>query len=151
VIGPGHADKLSARRKLMAMGILERVWTYPWRDLVGRDQDRRHYGARDSFTEDQIYCVYPASIEAAAEAADRLKEGHKVVVNLERAAHEMQQRIVDFLSGVVFALEGDACRITDGVFMFVPEGVAVDLAGPGDPQHKGFSSAGPTFRPRAVS
>ncbi len=134
----------------MAMGILERVWNYPWRDLVGREQERRHFGARDSFAEDQIYCVYPTGIDAAAEAADRLKEGHKVVVNLERASAEMQQRIVDFLSGVVFALEGDACRITDGVFMFVPEGVAVDLAAPAE-QHKGFSSAGPTFRPRAVS
>ena len=46
------------------------------------------------------------SFENAQQAADGLKEGHQQIVNLEKATPEVCTRVIDFLSGVIYALDG---------------------------------------------
>lgn len=65
--------------------------------------------------------------EDAKVAADGLKSGEQQIVNLERATPQMGERIIDFLNGVCYALDGTVERVGEKVYMFVPANVAVEV------------------------
>jgi cell division inhibitor SepF len=65
--------------------------------------------------------------EDAKLAADGLKGGEYQLVNLERATPQMAERIIDFLNGVCYALDGTVERVGEKVYMFVPANVAVEV------------------------
>lgn len=65
--------------------------------------------------------------EDAKLAADGLKSGEFQIVNLERATPQMAERIIDFLNGVCYALDGTVERVGEKVYMFVPANVAVEI------------------------
>jgi cell division inhibitor SepF len=65
--------------------------------------------------------------EDAKQAADGFKSGEQQIVNLERAAPAMAERILDFLSGVTYALDGNVERIGEKVFLFAPANVYVNM------------------------
>jgi cell division inhibitor SepF len=65
--------------------------------------------------------------EDAKLAADGLKGGEFQIVNLERATPQMAERIIDFLNGVCYALDGTVERVGEKVYMFVPANVAVEV------------------------
>ena len=65
--------------------------------------------------------------EDAKLAADGLKAGEHQIVNLERATPQMGERIIDFLNGVCYALDGSVERVGEKVYMFVPANVVVDV------------------------
>jgi cell division inhibitor SepF len=65
--------------------------------------------------------------EDAKLAADGLKCGEYQVVNLEKATPQMAERIIDFLNGVCYALDGTVERVGSRVYMFVPANVSVDV------------------------
>ena len=65
--------------------------------------------------------------EDARLAADGLKSGEHQLVNLERATPAMAERIIDFLNGVCYALDGTVERIGERVYMFVPANVTVEV------------------------
>ena len=61
----------------------------------------------------------------AQEIADHIKNRRAVVVNLQRIQHDQAKRIVDFLSGTVYAIGGDIQRIGSDIFLCTPENVDV--------------------------
>ncbi len=63
----------------------------------------------------------------AKAAADGLKEGEQQIVNLERATPLMSERIIDFLNGVCYALDGSVEKVGEKVYMFVPHDVQVEV------------------------
>jgi cell division inhibitor SepF len=65
--------------------------------------------------------------EDAKVAADGLKGGEQQIVNLEKATPQMAERIIDFMNGVCYALDGTVERVGDRVYMFVPANIAVDV------------------------
>ncbi len=75
-------------------------------------------------------------IDDAKIAADGLKSGEHQIINLEKAKPEMAERILDFLVGACYALDGKVNRIGDRVYMFVPANVDVDTADEGTPVYR---------------
>ncbi len=67
----------------------------------------------------------PRVYAEAQEIADHLKNRRAVVVNLQRIQHDQAKRIVDFLSGTVYALGGDIQRIGSNIFLCTPDNVDV--------------------------
>ena len=67
----------------------------------------------------------PESLDEAGTVCDLLKTNKTVVVNLENVKHDEAQRIVDFLGGVVFALEGDIQYISNKIFVIAPKNVEI--------------------------
>ena len=65
--------------------------------------------------------------EDAKLAADGLKSGEQQIINLERATPQMAERIIDFLNGVCYALDGTVERVGEKVYMFVPASVMVEV------------------------
>lgn len=67
----------------------------------------------------------PRMYAEAQDIADHLKNRRPVVVNLQRLDHEQARRIIDFLSGTVYAIGGDIQRIGTHIFLCTPDNVEV--------------------------
>lgn len=70
----------------------------------------------------------PRSYEEAQEIADHLRSRRPVVVNLQRVRTEQAIRIVDFLSGTVYALNGGITKIGPNIFLCTPDSVEIQGA-----------------------
>ncbi|WP_397537438.1 cell division protein SepF [Rummeliibacillus pycnus] len=68
----------------------------------------------------------PRVYAEAQDIADNLKNKRAVVVNLQRIDRDQGIRIIDFLSGTIFALGGDIKRIGTDIFLCTPDNVEVD-------------------------
>ncbi len=73
----------------------------------------------------KVILVEPSSYSESTEIADHLKNRRAVVVNLQRIDHEQGRQIVDFLSGIVYALGGDIQKIGLCIFLCTPDNVEV--------------------------
>jgi cell division inhibitor SepF len=69
--------------------------------------------------------VAPARFGDATEIADCLKTNRPVIVNLVAAERDLQRRMIDFCSGVTYALSGEMEKVTDQVFLLAPSNVKV--------------------------
>ncbi|GMB08537.1 cell division inhibitor SepF [Thermolongibacillus altinsuensis] len=67
----------------------------------------------------------PRAYAEAQEIADHLKNRRAVVVNLQRIEHDQAKRIVDFLSGTVYAIGGDIQQVGTKIFLCTPDNVDV--------------------------
>ncbi|MCE5315112.1 MAG: cell division protein SepF [Armatimonadota bacterium] len=67
------------------------------------------------------------SFENAQQAADGLKEGHQQIVNMEKASPEVCVRVIDFLSGVIYALDGYIERVGEKVYLFTPSNYVIEV------------------------
>ena len=76
--------------------------------------------------------VHPDRFEQAADIADRIAERNAIVLNLETAPKELTRRMLDFLSGVTYALGGKVKKVSGSTYIITPAGM--DFMGDsGDP------------------
>ncbi|MBQ2613835.1 MAG: cell division protein SepF [Clostridia bacterium] len=73
----------------------------------------------------RVVVLQPESFEEAKDITDHLKERKPIIVNLESVEREIARRIVDFLGGAVYALDGDMQKITNGIFLIAPHNVGI--------------------------
>ncbi len=71
-------------------------------------------------TQLKVVVLQPTTYNDATEIAGHLKEKKPVVVNLERLDKETARKIVDFLSGAVYALDGNMQKVANGILLIVP-------------------------------
>jgi len=69
--------------------------------------------------------VAPQSFDSAKDVADRFKAGQPVVMDLSGADRDLARRLIDFSSGMCYALGGNMERVTPGVYLITPVGVEV--------------------------
>ena len=75
----------------------------------------------------QVVIIKPSCYEDAQEICDQVKTKRPVVVNLEKVEYPVAQRIMDFLSGTCYSLEGSIQRVANNIFIIAPENV--DISG----------------------
>jgi len=73
----------------------------------------------------RVHVVAPSRFGDAKEIADRLKDSRPVIVNLQNADRDLQRRMIDFCSGVTYALSGEMEKVADQVFLLTPTNVKV--------------------------
>ena len=73
----------------------------------------------------QVVLFRPTSFNDTSKAADDLRNRKAVLLNLENVDKAMSRRVVDFLSGCVYALEGDVKKIAQSAYLFCPHNVGV--------------------------
>jgi len=76
-------------------------------------------------TQLKVVVVTPETFDEARDIADHLKQKKPVVINLEGVEKEIARRIVDFLSGAVYALDGNIQKISSGIFLIAPYNVGI--------------------------
>ncbi|HZT91115.1 MAG TPA: cell division protein SepF [Gaiellaceae bacterium] len=73
----------------------------------------------------RVHLVLPRSFNDAQQIADRFKQGIPVILNLQSADGELSKRLIDFASGLTYALNGGMQRVADKVFLLTPRNVEV--------------------------
>jgi cell division inhibitor SepF len=73
----------------------------------------------------RVHVVAPMQFGDARQIADRLMANQPVIVNLQVADRELMRRMIDFCSGVAYALNGKMERVADKVFLVTPSNVKV--------------------------
>jgi Uncharacterized protein conserved in bacteria len=73
----------------------------------------------------EMKVVKPDSFETVTQIADLLLSKKTVLLNLEDTNKETARRLIDFLSGIAYAIEGDLKRIANNTFVITPHNVAV--------------------------
>lgn len=73
----------------------------------------------------KVVLLEPRAYAEAQDVADHLKNRRAVVVNLQRIQHDQGKRIIDFLSGTVYAISGDIQKIGTDIFLCTPDNVDV--------------------------
>ncbi|GAE29165.1 cell division protein SepF [Halalkalibacter hemicellulosilyticus] len=73
----------------------------------------------------KMILLEPRTYDEAQEIADHLKNRKAVIINLQRISHDQAKRIVDFLSGTVYAIGGDIQKVGTHIFLCTPDNVDV--------------------------
>jgi len=71
----------------------------------------------------QLHLVVPRSFNDAQQIADKFKSSIPVILNLQSADQELSKRLIDFASGLTYALDGGMQRVADKVFLLTPANV----------------------------
>lgn len=110
------------------------LWTR-LRSLVGLGQDEASESAPANATNIRYrrfhayhVCIRKEihSLEDARVAADGLKEGVQQIINLASTPQGVRERVIDFLNGVVYAIEGSVERVSEHVFVYAPPQAIID-------------------------
>ena len=97
--------------------------------------------AEEALTEEggaKMILLEPRAYSEAQQIADHLKKRNTVVVNLKRVTPEQAKRIVDFLGGTIYAINGKIQKIGGGIFLCAPNNVSVQGEITGDTDGKGI-------------
>ncbi len=74
----------------------------------------------------KMMLLEPRAYSESQQIADHLKERNAVVVNLKRVTPDQAKRIVDFLSGTLYAIGGNLQKLGGGIFLCTPNNVNVE-------------------------
>lgn len=88
---------------------------------ISADEALKSIGGEGS----KLILLEPRAYSESQQIADHLKNRHTVVVNLKRVTADQAKRIVDFLSGTIYAIGGDLQKIGGGIFLCAPNNINV--------------------------
>jgi cell division inhibitor SepF len=88
------------------------------------------------------YVVAPVRFSDAKEIGDHMRQSNPVIVNLQQADRDLQRRMIDFCSGIAYALSCDMERVADQVFLLTPSNVTVSAEERARLESRGFHSDG---------
>jgi len=107
--------------------------------LFGEKQAREVEGIEDEFYSvsekdyqddeskngSKMILIEPRAYSESQTIADHLKKRNSVVVNLKRVTSDQAKRIIDFLTGCVYAIGGDLQKLGNGIYLCTPKNVSV--------------------------
>ncbi|MGH2931321.1 MAG: cell division protein SepF [Gaiellaceae bacterium] len=107
-------------------------WTEPEESQGARTAVLRPSGGRrgavaavPSTSPSRVHLVVPRSFNDAQQIADKFKEGTPVILNLQGSDQDLSKRLIDFASGLTYAMDGNMQRVADKVFLLTPRNVEV--------------------------
>lgn len=110
---------------------------------VFTDNADSYYGktAEEALKDDggaKMILLEPRAYSEAQQISDHLKKRNTVVVNLKRVTPEQAKRIVDFLGGTIYAINGKIQKIGGGIFLCTPNNVSIQGEITGETDGKGI-------------
>lgn len=87
---------------------------------------RETYHEENGIAGSKMMLLEPRAYSESQQIADYLKARNAVVVNLKRVTPDQAKRIVDFLSGTIYAIGGDLQKLGGGIFLCTPNNVNVE-------------------------
>jgi cell division inhibitor SepF len=103
-------------------------------DMPSRSRVLEPVGAADV----QVHLVTPQSFNDAQEVADRFKRSVPVILNLQTTESDLAKRLIDFASGLTYALDGGMQKIAEKTFLLTPRNVEVSAEERARLVEKGF-------------
>jgi cell division inhibitor SepF len=133
-----NVRRLSSRRRrdeiddIFADDVGTERRTAPLRPVGGRGNGRGSSG------DVRVHFVAPKSFNDVQDVADKFKDSIPVILNLQGTDTDLSKRLIDFSSGLTYALEGGMQRIADKVFLLTPHNVEVSAEERARLVEKGF-------------
>ena len=116
----------------MAFKKLKNLFSYNGDDdnLMGTEDEYYSMSEEEALKEadksgNKMILLEPRAFSESQQIADHLKNRNSVVVNLKRVTTEQAKRIIDFLSGVIYAIGGSMQKIGVGIYVCAPKNVNV--------------------------
>lgn len=113
---------------------------YDGEDYEGIEQPQQAnqtFGSAGAGTALELKVIRPERFETVTQIADHLINNRTVVLNLEATNKETARRMIDFLSGVAYSIEGNLKKVANNTFVITPGNVAVS----GEQQAQAFQAA----------
>ena len=111
---------------------LKKIFTYDGDDdnLLGTEDEYYNMSEEEAIKEadkssNKMILLEPRAYSESQQIADHLKNRNSVVVNLKRVTSDQAKRIIDFLSGVIYAIGGSMQKIGVGIYLCAPKNVNV--------------------------
>ena len=111
---------------------IKKIFTYDGDDenLMGTEDEYYTMSEDDAIKEadksgNKMILLEPRAFSESQQIADHLKNRNSVVVNLKRVTTDQAKRIIDFLSGVIYAIGGSMQKIGVGIYLCAPKNVNV--------------------------
>ena len=98
---------------IMSDGLNDQFYDFKTEEAVAEDGSTK------------LVLLEPRAYSEAQQIADQLKSRNTVVVNLKRVTSDQAKRIIDFLSGTLYAIGGDLQKIGGGIYLCTPKNVNV--------------------------
>ena len=95
------------------------------------------FGSASTGTALELKVIRPERFETVTQIDDHLINNRTVVLNLEATNKETARRMIDFLSGVAYSIEGNLKKVANNTFVITPGNVAVS----GEQQAQAFAQA----------
>jgi cell division inhibitor SepF len=86
----------------------------PFRRQQGKVVDFKPSGQQ------QVVIMQPGDIEAAQQASDHIRAGKTVICNIEKVDGKVAQRVIDFITGAAYALDGKVMPVSSVIFVVAP-------------------------------
>jgi cell division inhibitor SepF len=107
-------------------------------DEAPRRRQRNLRPVSDGGADVQVHFVTPRNFNDAQEVADRFKRNVPVILNLQSTGTDLSKRLIDFSSGLTYAMDGGMQKIADKTFMLTPANVEVSAEEKARLVEKGF-------------
>lgn len=80
---------------------------------------------RSTPSKQQVVVMQPADIESAQQACDHIRAGKTVICNIEKVDVKVAQRVIDFITGAAYALDGKVMPVSSVIFVVAPRQTAL--------------------------
>ena len=112
------------------MSLLKNIFKTEEDELVGTEDEYYNLTESEAITEadksgNKMILLEPRAYSESQQIADYLKKRSSVVVNLKRVTSDQAKRIIDFLSGCIYAIGGTMQKIGVGIYLCTPKNVNV--------------------------
>ena len=109
----------------MALSKLKKFVT---EEVMDENNEDEYYDAEKSVVSGsgKMILLEPRAYSESQQIADHLKRRNSVVVNLKRVTADQAKRIIDFLSGTLYAIGGDLQKLGNGIYLCTPKNVDVE-------------------------
>jgi cell division inhibitor SepF len=98
-----------------------------WQDDISRQRRRSGLVSLPSSHKGfRVVVMHPRTLEDGQAIADQVKGRRPVIVNLDLSDDKSQQRLLNFLSGVAYAVDGGLRQVGDNIYLVTPNNVEVD-------------------------
>lgn len=94
-------------------------------DRLNERRNNKVVKIHNSNAQMRVVVIQPESFEEARDITNHLKSKKPIIVNLESVEKQVARRIIDFLSGAVYALDGDIQKVSNGIFVIAPNNVDI--------------------------
>ena len=132
-------DQLDVKEDYFSASAKRQREREPSSSRPSRQQFTSHSGGRESMhstsnivnfqtsVQMEVIVIQPETYDEAQEVCDHIKSQRPVIINLEQMERSVAQRIMDFVSGACYTLNGNLQRVTNNIFIIAPENI--DVAG----------------------
>ena len=110
------------------MGFIKGLFSDKDETQVGNGNEYYDLKTEEAMNEEggaKMILLEPRAYSEAQQIADHLKKRNTVVVNLKRVTSDQAKRIMDFLSGTIYAIKGNIQKIGSGIFLCTPNNINV--------------------------